>query len=360
MSGNENSLEIGIVGLGTIGGNLAEQAIEKGIRVVGLNPSERPELTEKGVPVYGLDEFESFAEELEPPRKVYLSVPAGEMVDEDIEQLVPHLDGGDVVMDGGNSFWRDSIRREEVLWDEHGVYYLDTGTSGGLPGARNGACFMVGGREEGFERVEPILDELSVEGGLVHTGPPGSGHFVKLVHNGVEFGMLQSIAEGVELLEAGQWDLDLEAVFHNWANGSVIRSWLVELMEQELRDPSNEGGFDEIPSHIEDTGEVNWLVQEAFKGETPIPVISQSVTELFKSRGQQRYAPKAVAAMRKGFGSHPYGEEEFIENERVTGRVTNESRRRLAGEDSDREPVSSVRFDSQYEGEKSEEKSPQE
>lgn len=327
--------EFGIVGLGSIGGNLARQAVEKDIEVIGINRSDRPELAEMGVTVLDGGEYETLAELLDPPRVIYLALPTGSLIDDELADLKDHLDEGDVVMDGGNSFWRDSMRREERLWEE-GIYFLDAGTSGGPPGAREGAAFMVGGRDEGFETAEPILDELSVDGGLLHTGPPGSGHFVKLVHNGVEFGMLQSIAEGVELLEAGEFDLDLGDVFTNWSNGTVIRSWLVELM----RDQLNEQDFEELPNYIEDTGEVNWLVQEAFKGETPIPVISQSVIELFKSRGNQKHAYKAIAAMRHGFGTHPFGEDESIQEERVTGRVTNESRDELERGDDRTDSVS--------------------
>ncbi len=328
-------MELGIIGLGSIGGNLAKQATEKDIDVVGCDTVDRPELKEKGVTVFDSGEYEKLAEELDAPRVIYLSLPAGELIDEQLEELTEHLDEGDVVMDGGNSFWRDSMRREERVWED-GIYYLDTGTSGGPPGARDGACFMVGGREEGFEIAEPILDELSVDGGLLHVGPPGSGHFVKLVHNGVEFGMLQSIAEGVELLEAGDFDVDLEDVFNNWSNGSVIRSWLVELM----RDQIGEDNYEDVPNYIEDTGEVNWLVQEAFKGETPIPVISQSVIELFKSRGNQEHAYQAIAAMRHGFGTHPFGEDDDILKERIAGRVDNVSRSHL---EKDKERKDAVR-----------------
>jgi 6-phosphogluconate dehydrogenase len=342
---SENDHELGIIGLGQMGGNIARQANEKGIRVVGNAPSEHEEIQELGIPVYDPDEFGEMAAELSTPRKFYMSVPAGELVDDTIEKLVEHCDEGDVIMDGGNSFWRDSMRRAEYVHD-HGLYYMDTGSSGGLPGARDGGCFMVGGPEEGYELVEPILDELSVDGGLIHTGPSGSGHFVKLVHNGIEFGMLQSIAEGVELLEAGQFDLDMEEVFRNWNSGSVIRSWLVELMRKglagEFDDTIDEPPADyrEMPQFIEDTGEVNWLVQEAFKGETPIPVISQSVIELFKSRGNQQHAPRAVALMRRGFGNHPAGKEEGIAKERLGGRVENEARSTLHERDDGREVVS--------------------
>ncbi|MFB6144555.1 MAG: NADP-dependent phosphogluconate dehydrogenase, partial [Candidatus Nanohaloarchaea archaeon] len=237
----------------------------------------------------------------------------------------PHLEEGDVLMDGGNSFYRDSLIRHEEIADRE-YDFIDCGTSGGWTGARNGACIMVGGEEHTVNKAAPILEKLSVEGGFVHVGEPGTGHFVKLVHNGIEFGMLQAIGEGMELLKDGangDFDLDedqLANLFHNWSNGSVIRSWLIELMEEGLRDEDNPE-FEEIPNYIEDTGEVNWLVQEAINSETPIPVISQSVMELFKSRGEQKEAYKAIALMRHGFGGHPFGEDDYIKEERDTSRI---------------------------------------
>ncbi|MDS0474610.1 phosphogluconate dehydrogenase (NAD(+)-dependent, decarboxylating) [Natrinema sp. 1APR25-10V2] len=321
-----SNTEMGVIGLGTIGGNLSKQAVKNGIRIVGKKHSrDKPELREKGVEL--VEEYDAFVNELAQPRVIYVSVPAGDIVDAVPDELGPRLDDGDVVMDGGNSFFRDSIRRAAEL-DGQGIHFLDCGTSGGSEGARHGACFMVGGDKEGVEIAEPILEELSVDGGYVHTGASGSGHFVKLVHNGIEFGMLQAIGEGVELLEDSDFEIELDEVFHNWSNGSVIRGWLVELMEQQLREQE----FKDIPNYVEDTGEVNWLVQEAIKSETPIPVISQSVMELFKSREGQDNAYRAIALMRHGFGDHPFGSDESIAEERRTSRVENRSRMQLEEE----------------------------
>jgi 6-phosphogluconate dehydrogenase len=298
-----------------MGGNLALQAIEKGMQVVGKARSRKPELEEAGVKV--VYDYGSFVASLRhPPRVIYLSLPAGPTVDEVLRELVPHLERGDVVMDGGNSLYLDSIEREKELWKK-GVYFLDCGTSGGLEGARHGACFMVGGRDVGVKIAEPILRKLAVPDGYLYTGQPGSGHFTKLVHNGIEFGMLQSIGEGVALLRGSPFNLDLQKVFKNWSNGSVIRGWLVELMEQGLQERS----LDEIQSYIEDTGEVNWLVQDAVNKEIPIPVISQSVMELFKSRKKESDAYKSIALMRHGFGGHPFGRDENIIKERKTSRI---------------------------------------
>ncbi len=325
--------EIGIVGLGQMGSNLAKQALKADMNVVGADPDDHPDLAEMDATILDAGKYDQFAKELDPPRVVYLSLPAGAIIDDELDAMTEAFEEGDVIMDGGNSFWRDSIRREESLWND-GIYFLDCGSSGGPFRAREGVCFMVGGREEGFEIAEPVLDELSVDGGLLHVGPPGSGHFVKLVHNGVEFGMLQSIAEGVELLEAGEFDLDLGEVFTNWSNGAVVESWLVELIAKGFKKEdqfaeTDTPDFENIPNYVEDTGEVNWLVEEAVKGETPVPVITQSVIELFKSRGNQRHAYRAIALMRHGFGNHPFGESEHIEEERVTGRVTNDARNEL-------------------------------
>lgn len=305
---------LGIVGLGKMGGNLALQAVEKGISVVGTARSKKPDLAQAGVNV--VDNYHSFVAPLKHPRVIYLSLPAGPTVDVVLKELVPHLEQGDVVMDGGNSFYLDSIEREKVLWEKK-IYFLDCGTSGGLEGARNGACFMVGGRDEGVRIAEPLLKELAVPDGYLHTGKPGSGHFTKLVHNGIEFGMLQAIGEGVALLRASSFDLDLQKVFQNWSNGSVIRGWLVELMEQGLR----ERPLDKVESYIEDTGEVNWLVQDAINKEIPIPVISQSVMELFKSRVKESDAYRSIAMMRHGFGGHPFGKDDGIIRERKTSRI---------------------------------------
>jgi 6-phosphogluconate dehydrogenase len=245
-------------------------------------------------------------------------LPAGPTVDSVIQELYQFLENGDVVMDGGNSFYLDSIRREDELW-QRGIYFLDCGTSGGISGARNGACFMVGGKESGIKIAEPILKKLAVnDDAFIHTGPPGSGHYVKLVHNGIEFGMLEAIGEGVALLRHSDFGLDLAQIFRNWANGSVIRSWLVELMEKGL---SEEQDLSKIESYIEDTGEVNWLVQDAILREIPIPVIFQSITELFKSRYKQNDTYKAIALMRHGFGGHPFGADKYIANERKSSRI---------------------------------------
>jgi 6-phosphogluconate dehydrogenase len=309
-------MKLGIIGLGKMGANLALQAIDKKILVVGKARSRKSELEQKGITI--VDNYKDFVSFLDHPRVIYLSLPAGSTVDLVLQELSPFLEKGDVIMDGGNSFYLDSVNREKQLWNK-GIYFLDCGTSGGLNGARYGGCFMIGGKELGIKIVEPILKKLALnEDAYVHTGGPGSGHFVKLVHNGIEFGMLQAIGEGFALLQQSDFNLDIAQIFKNWSNGSVIRSWLVELMEKGLKEGPN---FENIESYVEDTGEVDWLVQDAINREIPIPIISQSVMELFKSRTKDSDTYRAIALMRHGFGGHPYGKDEYIARERKTSRM---------------------------------------
>jgi len=305
---------LGIIGLGKIGGSLALQGIEKGIRIVGKDVSKKPELESSGVEVFY--EYGPFFSAIGKPRLIYLSLPAGHAIDNVINEMLPHLEKGDVIMDGGNSFFPDSIRREKELW-ERGIYFIDCGTSGGVAGARHGACFMIGGKEGGVKIAEPVLKTLAVENGYLHVGEPGSGHFIKLVHNGIEFGMLQAIGEGVDLLKGSEFRLDLEKIFKNWSNGSIIRGYLVELMKNGLKNKN----LDEIKSYVEDTGEVNWLVQYAINKEIPIPVITQSIIELFNSRKESSDTYRSIALMRHGFGGHPFGKDEYISKGRKTSRI---------------------------------------
>jgi 6-phosphogluconate dehydrogenase len=309
--------EFGVIGLGNIGGNLTAQALAKGFCVIGYDTREPPQhLIDAGL--QAASGLGGFRENLRPPRAIFLYVPAGPVVDSVLDDLAGHLDEGDIVADGGNSYWRDSIRRHRRL-KERGLHLIDLGTSGGLPGAKEGACFMAaGGDPEAVARVEPILRALAEEGGYVHAGPPGAGHFVKLVHNGIEFGMLQAIAEGVDLLEHYPEPLPIAEVLRCWSHGSVIRSWLVELMEQEYR---AKGGLQDIPGYVEDTGEVNWLVDDALHMEVPVPVIAQSVMQLLLSRDRNRNWARAIAMMRHRFGNHPYGPDEAIARHRQTSRI---------------------------------------
>lgn len=308
--------QFGIIGLGKMGGHLAMQAMEKGYTVIGEDKSDlSPELRKTAIK--HASNSKELMSDLEKPRVVFLYIPAGKVVDIVIDEISSIMDKGDIIVDGGNSYWGDSIRRAEKM-KEKGIYFVDCGTSGGIEGARNGACFMVGGEHEAIEIIEPILKDLSVPGGYIHTGGSGSGHFVKLVHNGIEFGMLQAIGEGVDLLERFRDKLDIGNILNVWNHGSVIRSWLIELMEKEYKELS---GLENVPSYIEDTGEVNWLVSDALRMEVPIPIISGSVMKLFDSRNKKNNWARAIAMMRHGFGGHPFGENSGIKHERKYGRV---------------------------------------
>jgi 6-phosphogluconate dehydrogenase len=309
-------LEFGIVGLGRMGGNLALQALKKKIRVVGHEPrGPRKELLKAGLTACAAPA--EFRDLLAPPRAVFVYVPAGLVVDQVLDELAAQLAPGDILVDGGNSYWGDSIRRHRKF-REQGLDFVDLGTSGGIDGARNGACFMAGGEPGPVGRIEPILRALATQDGYVHAGPPGAGHYTKLVHNGIEFGMLQAIGEGIALLGGFHEKLDVPEVLRCWRHGSVIRSWLVDLMEQACR---KEGGMRKIPPYIEDTGEVNWLVTDALRMEIPAPVISAAVVQLLASRDRDRNWARAIAMMRHGFGGHPYGADAGVRQERRTGRV---------------------------------------
>jgi 6-phosphogluconate dehydrogenase len=251
------------------------------------------------------------------PRFVMLYVPAGPLVDKLLDQLTESLEAGDIIADGGNSYWGDSIRRHARL-RERGIHFIDAGTSGGPGGALSGCCFMLGGEHEPVATIEPVLRRLAVPDGYIHAGGPGAGHFVKLVHNGIEFGMLQAIAEGIDLLTHYREQLPLADLLKCWQHGSVIRSWLIELMEQMYR---QQGSLDSVTPYVEDTGEVNWLVDDALHMEVPIPVIAQSVMELIESRDTTHNWARAIAMMRHGFGGHPFGPDNTIARERHTGRV---------------------------------------
>jgi 6-phosphogluconate dehydrogenase len=304
----------GIVGLGKMGANLAQNALRAGFEIVGVDPKGVPQelagsaLKRASVAELGL---------LPRPRLVMLYVPAGPLVDRLLDELSQSLEAGDIIADGGNSYWGDSIRRHSQM-KKRGLHFIDVGTSGGPEGALKGPCFMVGGERKAVVEIEPVLRKLAVQDGYIHVGGPGAGHFVKLVHNGIEFGMLQSIAEGIDLLTHYRDKLPLADLLKCWQHGSVIRSWLVELMEQMYR---RESGLGSVPAYVEDTGEVNWLVDDALHMEVSIPVIAQSVMELIASRDASHNWARAIAMMRHGFGGHPLGPDKGIARERHTGRV---------------------------------------
>ncbi len=295
-------MKAGIVGLGKMGFNMAEHLLECGhdLVVYDLAGEAVAALAQKGAVAAG--SLQELAALLDAPRLIWLMVPAGVPVDSTLEQLLPLLERGDIVVDGGNSYYKDSERRAAHL-REGGIGFLDAGTSGGLDGARHGACIMVGGEKSAYDRIEPLLSDLCVEKGYGYMGRSGAGHFAKMVHNGIEYGMMQSMGEGFNLLDASGYDFDLETLSRVWSHGSVIRGWLMELMESALqKDPKL--GY--LKGSIADSGEGRWTVEAALEHEVSIPVIAASLFSRYRSRSDENFSDRAVAALRHEFGGHAF------------------------------------------------------
>jgi 6-phosphogluconate dehydrogenase len=293
-------MELGMIGLGRMGANMTERLVLGGHRVVSYDrsPEAIQHVVDKGA--LGAHSLADFIKQLSPPRAIWLMVPSGDPVDQTIEQLRPNLAKGDVIIDGGNSNYKDSIRRAEQL-KQQGFHFVDAGTSGGIWGLQVGYCMMVGGDKEIVERLVPIFKTLAPKDGYLHAGPSGAGHFVKMIHNGVEYGMMQAYGEGFELLNASQFDLDLGKIAHLWNQGSVVRSWLLELCESAFaKDPR----LSSIKGYIEDSGEGRWTVQEAIDRRVPAPVLTLSLFARFASRQDDSFAAKVTAALRNEFGGH--------------------------------------------------------
>jgi len=295
-------MRFGIIGLGRIGSNLAKHALERGHQVVGFNRSLEKALALKAAGLEPVISVADLSAKLSPPRVVLIYVPHGEPTEQICQALRPVLAAGDIVVDGGNSYWVDS-RRRHALFAESSVHFLDMGTSGGVSGARHGACFMAGGDREAYDVVAPILRDLAVDAeGVTFVGPPGSGHFVKLVHNAIEFGMMQAIAEGIELLMRCDDELDVPGLLSNWQHGAVIRGWLLERMREALQEQAD---MDLLSSYVEDTGEVKWVLEWALQRDIATPVASASQMALMQYRNAESAAAKAVALLRNQVGQHP-------------------------------------------------------
>jgi 6-phosphogluconate dehydrogenase len=294
-------MDIGITGLGRMGAGMAERWLRGGHHVVAHNRSHGPvdELAAKGAEAaYTLEELVG---KLQAPRAIWIMLPAGDVTEKAIETLIPLLDKGDTLIDGGNTNFNDDMRRAAML-KEHGLNYIDQGTSGGVWGLENGFCIMVGGEDALVKRLEPAFLTLAPTDGYVHCGPAGSGHFVKMVHNGIEYGMMQAYAEGFEIMRAKQeFKLNLHAIASAWRYGSVVRSWLLDLAESALREDPDLAG---LKGYVEDSGEGRWTIQAAIDLNVPAPVITLSLFERFHSRQPESFAAKVLAAMRKGFGGH--------------------------------------------------------
>ncbi|QJW88405.1 decarboxylating 6-phosphogluconate dehydrogenase [Spirosoma taeanense] len=293
-------MHIGFIGLGKMGYNLVSNLVRHGHTVVGYDINETLVEAIKSEGAQGVNSLQDLYQALPEKRILWLMIPAGPLVDNVIEQLLAIMQPGDVVIDGGNSHYQDSLRRYKYL-KEKGIGFLDCGTSGGISGALNGACTMVGGDNEVIEPLHEVFRQLSVEGGYLHTGPAGSGHFTKMVHNGIEYGMMQSIAEGFEVLQKSQFPLDFAAVAHMWSNGSVIRGWLMELTEKAFR---KDAKLDEIQGRMFSSGEGKWTLETALDLGVPTPVIALSLIMRYRSLQDDTFTGKVVAALRNEFGGH--------------------------------------------------------
>ena len=296
-------MELGMIGLGRMGSNMARRLLGGGHRVVVYDPVKEAVAAVVKEGAVGAASIAEMTEKLARPRAIWLMVPSGEPTESTISTLAAELAEGDIVIDGGNSNYKDSMRRAAAL-SQQGLIFLDVGTSGGIWGLKEGYCLMAGGDIAAFRRVEPLFQTLapSPDEGYGHVGPSGAGHFVKMVHNGIEYGLMQAYAEGFELMQAKQeLGLDLPQIARVWRHGSVVRSWLLDLAAAALQaDPELEN----IEAYVEDSGEGRWTVQESIDLAVPIPVITQSLQARFRSRQEQPFGGKLLAALRQQFGGH--------------------------------------------------------
>jgi len=297
-------MELGMIGLGRMGANMAQRLIRGGHRVAGFDPDQkvRKDIASKGVEA--AETLEVLVGKLKAPRVLWLMVPAGEVVDQTIEALLPRLTPGDTLIDGGNSNYKDTQRRAKALAEKN-IHYVDCGTSGGVWGLAEGYSMMVGGDEAAVERLRPIFESLAPakDQGWGRVGPAGSGHYTKMIHNGIEYGMMQAYAEGFSILKhKEEFGLDLHQVAEIWRYGSVVRSWLLDLTADALgKNPTMKG----IAPYVVDSGEGRWTVDDAIALNVPAPVITLSLIERLRSRDTESFSDKLLSAMRNEFGGHP-------------------------------------------------------
>lgn len=293
-------MQIGMVGLGRMGMNMARRLIQGEHEVVVYNrtDSKTKEMVLEGAE--GSSSLKELVQKLKPPRIVWLMLPAGNVVDEHIKEIKKLLSKGDILVEGGNSFYKDDIRRFEQL-KSGGIHYLDAGVSGGIWGLKTGYCIMVGGEESVYKTVKPLFQTLAPKEGVLYCGPAGAGHFVKMVHNGIEYGMMQAYAEGFHLIQNSSYHPSLQKVAHLWNQGSVIRSWLLELLEDALSKDQELSGIQGV---VEDSGEGRWTVEQAIESGVSTPVIALSLFQRFRSRQKDNFSDKVIAALRNEFGGH--------------------------------------------------------
>lgn len=296
-------MKFAMIGLGKMGLNLVKNAVDNGHEVVAfdLNPEFVREATEYSPAVEGATDIDDMLSKLPSPKIVWVMVPAGAPTNSTIDTLIEKMDKGDIIIDGGNSNYKDNLEQNKRT-TAAGIKFFDAGTSGGMNGALNGGNFMIGGDDaEAWKTIEPLFNSLAEEDGYLYTGRLGSGHYLKMVHNGIEYGMMQAIAEGFDVLEASQFDYDYEAVAKLWNHGSVIRSWLMELAEEQFaKDPK----LDAIAGRMHSSGEGKWTVEESLDLEVPAPVIYLSLAMRYRSLQDDTFTGKVVSALRNGFGGH--------------------------------------------------------
>lgn len=293
-------MKLGMIGLGKMGMNLSLNLMEHGHQVVVHDVSSDSMEKAEAQGALPAANLEDFIDQLDFPKVIWMMVPAGNPTEEVINQLYPLLNKGDILMDGGNSNYKETVERNHRFL-EKGVYYLDIGTSGGMDGARNGACTMIGGDEKAFLQVEPVFQDVCVENGYLYTGKSGSGHFLKMIHNGIEYGMMQAIGEGFDILEKSEFDYNFEKVAKVWNNGSVIRSWLMELMEEAFVKDAN---LEDIKGVMQSSGEGKWTVETALDLQSAAPVITMALMMRYRSLETDTFSGKVVAALRNEFGGH--------------------------------------------------------
>lgn len=294
-------MQLAMVGLGRMGGNMVRRLVQHGHELVVYDQSAEAVKTHSGKGVTAAGSVGEVARLLAPRRVVWVMLPAGPAVDDTIGQLAPQLSRGDIIIEGGNSNYRDSMRRAESLASK-GIEFVDAGVSGGIWGLEAGYCLMVGGAPAAVQHCEPLFKSLAAADGYAHVGPAGAGHYVKMVHNGIEYGMLQAYAEGYEILNAStDFKLELGKIAKLWNHGSVVRSWLNELAERAF---AREGQLSGIRGYVEDSGEGRWTVEEALRLNVPAPVITQSLLARFRSRQTESFGAKLIAALRREFGGH--------------------------------------------------------
>jgi 6-phosphogluconate dehydrogenase len=284
-------MQLGMIGLGRMGGNMTARLDKHGHDINTYDP---------GVPSTA-DSLAELRDQLDTPRAFWMMVAAGKITEDTFQTLLTLVDEGDTIVDGGNSNFRDSQRRYAEA-REHGVNFVDAGVSGGIWGLRNGYCLMVGGDKEPVGRLEPVFKDLAPEDGYAHVGPAGAGHFVKMVHNGIEYGLMQAYAEGFEVMERSEFDLDLREIAGIWRYGSVVRSWLLELLHDALEKEGNQ--LERLRGYVEDSGECRWTIAEAIAEDVPVPVITAALFARFASRQDESFAAKIAAALRNEFGGH--------------------------------------------------------